>query len=159
MRTYYAVDDELDNRPFDAADMREIEAQAQREGITVDQLIEEAGVVRGPDGGLEWRDPNPAEHAGMRYAYDERDIFRTEDPLGIELGDRATERLVLENGTDDYERTQAQVFIKADASLAQVKAQNRETERALAEFERRAASLDAELERGRQLLEGKEVGE
>ena len=40
MRTYYAVDDEVDNRPFDAADMREIEAQAQREGITVDQLME-----------------------------------------------------------------------------------------------------------------------
>ena len=93
MHTYYAVDDELDNRPFDAADMREIEAQAQRRGITVDQLIEEAGVVRTPDGGFEWRDPDPGEHAGMRYAYDERGIFRTEDPLRIELGDRATEGL------------------------------------------------------------------
>jgi hypothetical protein len=153
MRTYYAVDDEVDNRPFDAADMREIEAQAKREGITVDQLIEEAGVVRGEDGRFEWREPHSDEHAGMRYAYDERDIFRTEDPLGIEVGNRATEGLVLENGTDDYERNQAQVFIKADARLAQVKAQNKETERALAEFERRAASLDAELERAREIGE------
>ncbi len=159
MHTYYAVDDDLDNRPFDAADMREIEAQAQRRGITVDQLIEEAGVVRGPDGGLEWRNPNPGEHAGMRYAYDERDIFRTEDPLGIELGDRATERLVLENGTDDYERNQAQVFITTDARLAHAKALNKEGEKAAAEFDRRLASLDAELERGRQLLEGKEMAE
>jgi hypothetical protein len=59
MRTYYAVDDEVDNRLFDAADMREIEAQALRQGIAVDQLMERAGVVRTPDGGFEWREPNP----------------------------------------------------------------------------------------------------
>ena len=159
MRTYYAVADEVDNRPCDAADMREIEAQAQREGITVDQLMERAGVVRTPDGGFEWREPNPGEHRGLRYAYDERDVFRTEDPLGIEVGDRASEGLVLENGTDDYERKQAQVFITTDARLAHAKALNKEGQKAAAEFDRRLASLDAELERGRQLLEGKEMAE
>src|SRR5260370_10162608 len=121
MRTYSAVDDEVDHRPFDAADMREIEAQAQREEVTMDQLMERAGVVRTPDGGFEWREPNPGEHRGLRYAYDERDVFRTEDPLGLEVGDRASEGLVLENGTDDYERNQAQVFITTDARLAHAK--------------------------------------
>src|SRR5258708_462527 len=159
MHTYYAVDDEPDNQPFDEADLREIEAEAQRKGITVDQLIEEAGVVRGPDGCFEWREPHPDEHAGMRYAYDERDIFRTEDALGIELGDQATEGLVFENGTDDHAREQAQVFIMADARLAHARALNQEAGRAAAEFDRRLASLYAELERGRQLLEGKEIGE
>ena len=154
MRTYYAVDDDLDNRPFDAADMREIEAQAQRRGITVDQLIEEAGVVRGEDGGLEWRDPNPGEHAGMRYAYDERGIFRTEDPLAIELGNRATEGLVFENGTDDYGRDQAQVFISADAGLAHIRAMNRETERQLADTKQRLADHERWL-----AAQGLEIGE
>ncbi len=84
MRTYYAVDDEVDNRPFDATDVRQIEAQAQREGITVGQLMGRAGMVRTPDGGFEWREPNPGKHRGLRYAYHERNVFRTEDPLGIE---------------------------------------------------------------------------
>src|SRR5258707_5869150 len=94
MRAYYAVGDDLENRRFDAADMRQAEAEAQSRGITLGQLMEEAGVVRRPDGGWEWSAPHPGEHAGMRYAYDERDIFRTEDPLAIELGSRATEGLV-----------------------------------------------------------------
>ena len=80
MHTYYAVGDDLENRPFDAADMRQAEAEAQSRGITLGQLMEEAGVVRRPDGRWEWSAPHPGEHAGMRYAYDERDIFRTEDP-------------------------------------------------------------------------------
>jgi hypothetical protein len=142
MHTYYAVDDGHDERPFDEADMRAIEAQAQRRGITVDQLTEEAGVVRGPDGGLEWRDPQPGEHAGLRYAYDERDIFRTEDPPAIELGNRAAEGLVLENGTDDCGREQAQGFIRADASLAQIEAMGRESDRQMAEIEQRPADSD-----------------
>src|SRR5260370_34784057 len=120
MHTYYAVGDDVDNRPFDAADMRQAEAEAQSQGITLGQLMEEAGVVRRSDGGCD-QAPHPGEHAGMRYAYDERDIFRSEDPLAIELGSRATEGLVLENGTDDYGE-QAQVFIRADARLGQVRA-------------------------------------
>lgn len=154
MHTYYAVDDEQEDPPFSDDDMRKAEAEAQSRGMTLDQLIEEAGVVRGPDGGWEWRDPHPSEHGGLRYAYDERDIFRTEDPLGTELGDRATEGLVLENGIDDYGREQAQVFIRADARLAQIKAMGRESDRQMAEIEQRLADNDRWL-----AAQGLEVGE
>src|SRR5258707_6814046 len=139
MRAYYAVGDDLENRRFDAADMRQAEAEAQSRGITLGQLMEEAGVVRRPDGGWEWSAPHPGEHAGMRYAYDERDIFRTEDSLAIELGSRATEGLVLQNGTDDYGREQAQGFIRADARLAQVRAMGKESDRQMAEIMQRVA--------------------
>ena len=54
---------------------------------------------------------------------------------------------VFENGTDDYERNQAQVFIKADASLTQLKAMNRDTERQLADIEQRMADNDRWLTR------------
>jgi hypothetical protein len=45
-------------------------------------------MARGPDGEWQWPDVRHGEHAGMRYAYYEREVLRIEDALGIEMGDR-----------------------------------------------------------------------
>ena len=112
--------------------------EAEERGLTVDQLFEQEGMVRGEDGEWQWPEPAPGERQGLRYAYDERDVFRTEDPLGVEVGDRATEDLVLENGITDLGRDEAQFLIRANARVAHVKAINRERERAWARGSRSA---------------------
>jgi hypothetical protein len=147
--TYYDVRD--DPEPFDFREYAS--AEAEQLGIPVEQLLEQAGLIQTEGGSWQIKDVQHSEHRGMRYADDELAFFRTEDPLSIELGDRVAECLVLENGTLEGERAYAQHRINCDAGIAHSTAVSRESEKAAKTFEAQMAQLDAELERGRSLLE------
>ena len=42
--------------------------EAEERGLTVDQLFEQGGMVRGEDGEWQWPEPAPGERQGLRYA-------------------------------------------------------------------------------------------